>query len=52
MLRKVNDAPANPPYWVCTLCNWPFMSLQEANRHAQDCTHGYDIEEKNEVGPE
>jgi hypothetical protein len=33
MLEQRKDAPGNPPYWVCTKCNWAFHVLQEANRH-------------------
>ena len=53
VLKEIKDAPGNPHYWVCTKCNWPFMSLQEANRHSQDCRVNDDVVEyKNEVGPE
>jgi len=34
MLKQVKDAPGNPPYWVCTSCNWAFLALQEANNHS------------------
>ncbi len=33
MLEQKKDAPGNPPYWVCTKCNWAFIALQEANNH-------------------
>jgi hypothetical protein len=34
MLKQVNPPRPEPPYWVCTKCNWPFQSLQEANGHS------------------
>lgn len=34
MLKQMKDAPGNPPYYVCTNCNWAWQSLQAANRHA------------------
>jgi hypothetical protein len=33
MLKQVRP-PSEPPYYVCTKCNWAWQSLQEANRHA------------------
>jgi hypothetical protein len=33
MLKQVNTCPSKKPYWVCTKCNWPFLALQEANKH-------------------
>ena len=33
MIEQKKDAPGNKPYWVCTNCKWPFISLQEANNH-------------------
>jgi len=33
MIEQRKDVPGNPPYWVCTKCNWAFPVLQEANRH-------------------
>jgi hypothetical protein len=34
MLEQKKDAPGNPPYWVCTKCNWAFPVLREANQHS------------------
>jgi hypothetical protein len=33
MLEQRKDALGNPPYWVCTKCNWAFHILQEATKH-------------------
>jgi len=35
MLKQVKPKD-EPPYYVCTNCNWAWQSLQEANRHACD----------------
>ena len=33
MLKQVKPKD-EPPYYVCSKCNWAWQSLQEANRHA------------------
>ena len=37
MLERRLDAPGNPPYYVCTICNWAWPKLHEANLHALSC---------------
>lgn len=33
MLKQVKPL-SEPPYYVCTNCNWAWQSLREANYHA------------------
>jgi hypothetical protein len=34
MIKQVQDAPGNPPYWYCIKCNTPFEALRAATSHA------------------
>jgi len=34
MLKQVKPASPEPPYYVCTNCNWAWQSLQQANNHS------------------
>jgi len=33
MLKQIKPVFPEPPYYVCTKCNWAWRSLQEANQH-------------------
>ena len=44
MIKRVFDAPNNPPYYVCTECNWAFSGLQEASNHARECGQAVPIQ--------
>ena len=44
MIKRVFDAPNNPPYYVCTECNRPFQALHEANEHGRKCGQAVPIQ--------
>ena len=44
MIKRVFDAPNNPPYYVCTECNRPFIALHEATDHAKYCGQAVPIQ--------
>ena len=44
MIKRVFDAPNNPPYYVCTECNLAFSGLQEASNHARECGQAVPIQ--------
>jgi len=37
MIERKLDALGNSPYYVCTLCNWAYSGLHEANKHGSSC---------------
>jgi len=37
MIERKLDTTENYHYYVCTLCNWAYTGLHEANKHALSC---------------